>query len=107
MTTDDEEEFKPKINRYTFNYQIMTQSEIWAQCNDILSSCRARLFWYGDKIYIAQDREMLTTESEIELNDSNIIDISYLGENINECIYRSHFNIFRSGKSMESDIISC
>ena len=72
-----------KINRYTFNYQMVTQSEIWDQCNNILASCRAQLFWYGDTIHIYQDR-IVSVDSYIHVDDKSFVDVSYSGVNLND-----------------------
>ena len=79
-------------NRYTFNYQITTQSEVWDQCNNILASCQAKLFWYGDTIHIIQDRAVDVSDYQ-EILSSDIIDITYSGRHLND-VYTSTATTF-------------
>ena len=71
------------VNRYTFNYQIVSKSEIWAQCNDILISCRAELYWRGDTIYCYQDRAATNAETH-QIDDSAFINVEYSGIALND-----------------------
>ena len=81
ITSSDAE--PPDVNRYTFNYQIVSKSEIWAQCNDILISCRAELYWRGDTIYCYQDRKAADADKH-QIDDSAFINVEYSGIALND-----------------------